>query len=82
MGVVAGAGAGAGAATSTLTGTGAAVGGVFVAAALILLLATYNLYDVSDRADDRVRSLLLTGIVPLAIVFAAIVAFQSLAVIS
>lgn len=71
----------ASAATSLLSPVGAGVGGVFVAAALIVLLAYLDLFDASEYESRQVRNTVLATIVPLALTFAGIVVFQSLQVV-
>lgn len=82
------AGAGAGGAASSATSAisllspvGLGVGGVFVAASLIFLLAYLDLYDASESNDPQLRTTLVVTIVPLLLTFGAIVLFKSLQVI-
>lgn len=84
----AGAGAGAGgsassaaSAISLLSPVGLGVGGVFVAASLIFLLAYLDLYDASESNDPQLRTTLAVTIIPLLLTFGAIVLFKSLQVI-
>lgn len=73
--------AGVSAATSLLSPVGLGVGGIFVAAALVLLLAYLDLFDASAIDDPEVRTTVLATVVPLALTFGAIVLFESLQVI-
>ena len=70
--------AGVSSATSLLSPVGLGVGSVFVAAALILLLAYYDVIDASDIHDDRTRTMLGTAIAPLLVAFIADVAYSTL----
>lgn len=79
--MVAGTGAGAGAPTSLFSATGVGVGGIFVAMALILLLAYLELYDASEFSNRQIRALALSGIAPLLVTFATILLFESLFVL-
>lgn len=67
-------------ATSMLAPVGAGVGGVFVVAALIYLLAYLDLTD-AVQVEPSVRRALVAAVVPLFIVFAGIVTFQTLAIL-
>lgn len=67
-------------ATSLLSPVGAGVGGIFVAAALIYLLAYLDLLDAVE-VEAPVRTALVSAIIPLFIVFAGIVAFRTLALL-
>lgn len=64
---------------SLVSPVGMGVGGVFVAASLILLLAYFDVFAATDDPDDAVRTTLVASIVPLAIAFAGVVVFQALA---
>lgn len=66
--------------TSLLSPVGAGIGGIFVAAALIYLLAYLDLLDAVD-ADARMRGALVATIIPLFIVFVGIVAYRTLALL-
>ena len=67
----------------SLTSTvGAGVGGIFVAAALVFLLAYYDLLGASDEVNEQVGQAVLTAIVPLGFVFAGIVLFHSMQVLN
>jgi hypothetical protein len=68
-------------ATSMLTPVGLGAGGVFVAGALILLLAYLDILETSERDVGDVRMLLLAGVGPLSITFAAIVFFESIRIL-
>lgn len=67
--------------TSMLSPVGAGVGGIFVAATLIWLLAYLDLLDASDLQSDRLRQTLAATIVPLFVVFVGIVAFQTMTIL-
>lgn len=83
MGAIAGvSGSAAGvSATSLLTPVGLGVGGTFVAGALILLLAYFDLLDASGREAKDVQMMLLAAIGPLLITFGAIIVFESIQVL-
>lgn len=70
--------AGSASATSLMSAVGLGVGGVFVAAALIVLLAYLDLVDASERLSEHSRTMLVATILPLGLTFSAIVLFQSL----
>jgi len=70
------------AATSLLSPVGAGVGGIFVAAALILLLAYFDLLGAADGDYARVRTMVIGAIAPLLVTFGAIVLFQSMSVLA
>lgn len=72
---------GAASATSLLSAVGVGAGGIFVVAALVLLLATLDVVDVSERVDERAQRAILAMVLPLGITFAAIVTFHSLQVL-
>jgi fumarate reductase subunit D len=57
------------------------VGGVFVAALLVGLLAYLDVFDASDVVRPRVRAMLVATIAPLLLTFGAIVLFKSLQVV-
>lgn len=67
--------------TSMTSAIGLGVGGVFVSVALIYLLAYFNLLDSADIEFAPVRGFVAATIVPLALVFAGIVAFQALEIL-
>lgn len=69
--------AGAGVVSMTTT-VGTGIGGIFVAASLIYLLAYLDLFDASGETDPEVRRTIVATILPLLIVFAGIVTFQTL----
>lgn len=69
------------AATSLTSPVGMGVGGVFVAALLVGLLAYLDVFDASAVANSRVRTMLVAIIAPLAMTFGAIVVFKSLQVV-
>jgi len=79
--IVSSASAGVSSATSLLSPVGAGVGGIFVAAALVGLLAYLDLFDASEHEKGDVRSMLIATTVPLLLTFSGIVLFQSLAVV-
>ena len=64
-------------ATSLSTSVGLGVGGIFVAGALILLLAYLDILDASEHDTGDVQTLLLAAVSPLSIAFLAIVVFES-----
>ena len=68
-------------ATSLLTSVGLGVGGIFVAGALILLLAYLDILETSKRDDRNIRIMLLAGASPLSITFAAIIVFESMRIL-
>jgi hypothetical protein len=66
--------------TSLLSPVGMGVGGVAVALALVYLLARLDVLSAKENVDGRVRNMLVATIVPLALTFAGIVAFNAAAV--
>lgn len=58
---------------------GLGVGGIFVAAALILLLSYFDMLEAADDANESIRMTLVASIVPLTIAFAGVVTFQTFA---
>lgn len=66
---------------SLLSSQGVGIGGIFVTALLAYLLAYLNVVEASERNRQGLRSLLVAAIVPLALVFAGIVTFESLTII-
>lgn len=66
---------------SLVTSVGVGVGGIFVAVALIVLLAYFDLIDAHPDAHPRLKRTLLTVIVPLLFTFGGVVLFRSLQVI-
>lgn len=70
--------AGSASATSLMSAVGLGAGGIFVAAALIFLLAYLDLFDASEKQNERVRTMLVATILPLGVTFGGIVVFQSL----
>lgn len=66
---------------SLLSIQGVGAGGIFVTALLVFLLAYLNVVEASARARRHIRSLLVTVIVPLWLVFACIIAFEALVII-
>jgi amino acid transporter len=68
-------------AVSMLSPVGMGVGGVFVAGALLFLLSYLDMLDASSVEDQQLRQTLVAIIVPLAVVFAGVVAFQSIQVL-
>lgn len=69
---------GVSAVTSLVTTVGFGVGGVFVAALLVFLLAYLNLFDASGWENQRVKVMLVSTVLPLSVTFGAILLFQSL----
>lgn len=67
--------------TSLLSPVGVGVGGIFVAGALVLLLAYLNLLDASERSLDGVRRTVLTAVVPLLVTFAGVVLFRTMQIL-
>lgn len=68
-------------ATSLLSPVGVGTGGIVVAAALILLLAYYDIIDASVRDYSDVQQVVPSAIGPLLLTFSSIVAFESLTVL-
>lgn len=68
-------------AISLLSPVGVGVGGMFVSAALVVLLGYLDLFDASGRESQRMRQTLVATIVPLAVVFTGVVVYQSLQVV-
>lgn len=60
---------------------GLGIGGVFVAAALIVLLAYFDVVDATEEADTSVRTTVVAAFVPLVIAFVGVVAFHTLAIL-
>lgn len=58
---------------------GLGIGGVFVTAAVILLLAYFDVLNATEDADESIRMTLVASIVPLAIVFVSVVVFRTMA---
>lgn len=73
--------AGSAAATSLVSSVGLGVGGIFVAVALVLLLAYLDVFNAADWGDERVSKMLVATILPLGVTFGSIVLYQSLQVI-
>lgn len=72
---------GLGESVSLLTTPGVRIGGIFITAALVYLLAYLNVLEASEHNRRRLRTLLVIAIFPLATVFIAIVTIETLAVI-
>jgi hypothetical protein len=64
---------------SLLTPVGLGVGGAFVAAALLVLLAYFDVFSATEEADETVRLTLIATIIPLTVTFIGILTFRSLA---
>ena len=79
--IMSSASAGVSPATSLLTPTGVSIGSIFITVSLIVLLAYLDLFNASERDDDRIRTTLVSAVIPLSFTFAAIVLFEALAVI-
>lgn len=58
---------------------GLGIGGVFVTAAVILLLAYFDVFTATEDADESIRSTLIASVVPLALVFVGVVVFRTIA---
>lgn len=67
--------------TSLTSVVGLGAGGIFVAAALVILLAYLDLFDASAYTSKRVRRTVVATILPLGIAFGGIVVFHSLQVL-
>jgi hypothetical protein len=61
-----------------MSAVGLGAGGIFVAAALVLLLAYLDVFDASGKENERVRTMLVATILPLGITFSGAVIFQSM----
>lgn len=70
-----------GGSVSLFATVGVGVGGIFVTALLVYLLAYLNVLNASERNRERLQSLLVAAILPLTFVFFAFVLYQSLAVL-
>lgn len=68
-------------ALSLTSPVGLGVGGIFVAASLVLLLAYLDLLDAATVEQPRLRRSLVATVVPLGLAFVSIVLFQSLQVL-
>lgn len=66
---------------SLLSRVGVGVGSLFVSVALIFLLGYLDLFDAAGWESDQHRRTLVATIIPLAVVFAAIVFFQAFQVL-
>lgn len=75
------AGASVSAATSLFVSVGLGIGGIFVAAVLVFLLAYLDLLDAADPESSAVRRTLIATVVPLFLTFAGVVVFESLSVL-
>lgn len=64
-----------------LSSVGVGVGSVFVALALVALLAYLNLLDADEGTDEELRTTVVATVLPLAVAFVAIVVFESMRVI-
>lgn len=60
---------------------GVSTGGIFVAVAAIALFAYLDLFNASDRNDERLRTMLVAIVIPLSITFGAFVLSTSLAIV-
>lgn len=67
--------------TSLLTPVGLGVGGVFVAAMLVYLLAYLDIVKTFDANVEYHKRTLLAGIIPLLIAFGSIVLYKSLTIV-
>lgn len=61
---------------------GMGVGSLFASVGLVFLLGYLDLYDAAERDDERQRRTIVAAILPLVVVFAAIVLFQALRVLN
>lgn len=66
---------------SLLSPVGIGVGGIFVAVALLALLAYFDLLDARQRPAPKLKRTLATMIVPLLFTFGGVVVFESLQVL-
>lgn len=66
---------------SLLLDVGYGVGGIFITVLLVYLLAYLNIVEASERSRVRIRSLLISVSLPLAVVFTGIITFASLSII-
>lgn len=60
---------------------GLGVGGVFVSLALIYLLAYFNIVDSTGVESTSLKRFVAASVVPVAVTFAGIVAFQTLQIV-
>mgnify|MGYP007008814458 FL=1 len=56
------------------------IGGIAVALALVYLLARLDVVSAKDEVDEDVRRMLVATVIPLALTFAGIVAFNAASV--
>lgn len=66
---------------SATSQVGAAIGGVFATVALIYALAYLDLVDAAEPDYGHIQLLLISSIVPLAVVFVGIILFEVLQII-
>lgn len=66
-------------AISLFASVGPGVGGVFVVAALLVVLAFYDVLDATGAGDDTLRTMLVAAIVPLTVTFVGTVLVKVLA---
>jgi len=71
---------GAATVTSLLSPVGMGIGGIAVALALVYLLARLDVVSAKDEVDEDVRRMLVATVIPLALTFAGIVAFNAASV--
>lgn len=64
--------------TSLITEVGLGIGGVFVAAALVILLAYLDLFNASDIEDEAAFRTIVATVVPLFVAFAGTILFKAL----
>lgn len=69
---------GAGAGESLVQAVGSGPGAAFVAMALVVLLAAFNLLSDTPRDHEYVRTMLIASIVPLGATFGLILLVESL----
>jgi len=66
---------------SLLSAPGVGAGGIFLTAVLVYLLAYLNVIEAGGPEQRQLRAFLITASLPLVVVFAGIVAFESLTII-
>jgi hypothetical protein len=66
--------------TSLLSPVGMGIGGIAVAVALVYLLARLDVVSAKNDVDEDARRMLVATVIPLALTFAGIVAFNAASV--